>query len=163
MKSSPKSITRDEIMRLVPLVAREGRRISEAFADRENLHQTDMEALSQIMLAEVQNMPMTAGALGAELNITSGATTFLMNRLLRAGLIEKTRDATDSRKVILRLSETGHKLSSEIYPPVLQLSNAVMDRFTLEELQTVHRFLAATMKAMSSYRETMSSRQERED
>lgn len=139
-------------MRLVPLVALEGRRIVEAFADRQKLHQTDIEALSCIIRAEAYLAPLTAGALGRELGLTSGATTFLMTRLERTGLVRRERDAEDQRRVRLYLSTAGRELADAIYPPVLEASDAVMDAFTPAELETARRFLAATTEAMRSYR-----------
>ena len=149
--------TRAELMRLVPLLALEGRRIVEAFAERQGLHQTDVEALSRVMLAEAQGAPLTAGALGSELGLTSGATTFLMNRLERAGVVGRARDASDGRKVHLRLSAAGRDLAEAIYPPILRLSDAVMDKFTPLELATIQRFLAATTAAMATYRASLSA------
>lgn len=149
--------TRADLMRLVPLVALEGRRIVDTFADRKKLHGTDVEALSHIMLAEAQGVSLTAGVLGAELGLTSGAITFLMNRLERAGLVERTRGANDQRKVHLALSTAGRDLARAIYPPILRLSDAVMDRFTPAELATVRRFIAATAAAMATYRTSLLS------
>lgn len=152
---SKQDSTRTDLMRLVPQLALEGRRIAEAFAQREGLHQTDIEALSRVMLAEAQAAPLTAGALGGELGLTSGATTFLMNRLQRAGLVERTRDAHDQRRVHLRLSAAGRELAEAVYPPILRLSAAVMDEFTPAELTTVRRFLTATTTAMATYRASL--------
>ena len=78
-----------------------------------------------------------------------------MRRLEQAGLVERTRDATDQRKVVLRLSAAGRDLARTIYPPVAQLSDAVMDGFTPAELETVRRYLAATTAAMASFRATI--------
>lgn len=147
--------TRAELMRLVPLVALEGRRIVEAFAGQLGLHQTDVEALSHIMLAQAQGRPLTAGVLGGELKLTSGATTFLMKRLENAGLIERRRDSDDQRKVLLELSAAGRDLAAATYPPILNLSDAVMDEFTPAELASVQRFLASTAKAMATYRTSL--------
>ena len=163
MVDSGRDKTRAELMRLVPLVALEGRRIVEAFAERQGLHQTDIEALSRVMLAEAQGAPLTAGALGGELGLTSGATTFLMNRLGRAGLVERTRGTNDQRKVFLRLSAAGRGLAEAIYPPILHLSDAVMDGFTPAELATVQRFLAAVAAAMATYRASIPSAPHRKD
>lgn len=150
-------------MRLVPLVALEGRKIVEAFAKQQRLHQTDAEALSRVMLAEVQGAALTAGALGAELGLTSGATTFLMSRLERAGLVERARDTNDQRKVYLHLSAAGRDLAEAVYPSILHLSHAVMDAFTPAELVTVQRFLAAATTAMANYRASFSAVPHREN
>jgi DNA-binding MarR family transcriptional regulator len=147
--------TRAALMRLVPEVAVEGRRIVTAFAERHGLHETDVEALSHVMLAEAQALPLTAGALGQALKLTSGATTFVMNRLCRAGLVERVRGDGDQRKVHLRLSAEGRAMAAATYPPIVALSGAVMDAFTPAELETVRRFLAATTQAMASYRSSI--------
>lgn len=144
--------TRAEVMRLVPRIAAEGRKIVDAFAERQGLHQTDVEALSRVMLAEAQRTPLTAGALGSDLGLTSGATTFLMNRLERAGLVERARDASDQRKVFVHLSAAGRDLAGAVYPPIQHLTDTVMSEFTAAEMVTIHRFLAATTTAMASYR-----------
>jgi DNA-binding MarR family transcriptional regulator len=123
---------------------------------------TDIEGLSHIMRAEVEGTRLTAGALGGELGLTSGATTFLMSRLKRAGLIKRTRDVEDQRKVCLRLSAAGRKLAHTIYPAVDRLSQSVMDQFTSEELSTVQRFLANTTTAMATYRASFSMKQHRD-
>lgn len=146
---------RAELMRLVPQVAREGRMIVEAIAEQQDLHHTDVEALSRIMLGEVQGSPLTAGDLGQALGLTSGATTFVMTRL--EGLVRRERDAQDQRKVRLHLSTAGHDLAQAIYPPVLELSDAVMDTFCPADLEVVRRFLAATATAMATYRQAISS------
>lgn len=148
---------RSDLMRLVALVGVEGRRIVEAIAERQKLHQTDVEALARVMLADAEGRALTAGALGGELGLTSGATTFLMKRLEQAGLVERSRDASDQRKVFLRLSTAGRDLALTIYPPVAHLSGTVMDGFTPAELEIVRRYLAATTAAMASFRATLAS------
>lgn len=142
---------RAEVMRLIPVVATEGRKISDAFARQHKLHATDVDALGYIMLCEVQERPLSAGSLGTELGLTSGATTFLMKRLERAGLLERVRDSEDHRRVSIHMTKTGRTLAQIIYQPIRNMSTAVMNNFSTEELETVCRFLAATTAAMASY------------
>ena len=154
--------TRAELMRLIPLVAIEGRRTVAAFAEQRSLHETDVEALSRVIVADALSAPLTAGALGAELGLTSGAITFVINRLERAGLVKRTRDADDQRKVCVRLSAAGRELAEAVYPPVHRLSETVMDAFTPAELATVRRFLTAATAAMASYRTSLGTASQRE-
>lgn len=141
------------LSRLVPLVALEGDRIAEAFAARHGLHRTDAQALSLLMDANEQGQAVTAGMLGKELRLTSGATTFCIARLQKAGLVTRQRDDADHRKVIISLSSPGRQLSLEFFRPVIALKNDVMDQFSLDELNVVQRFLLATTEAMAQYRE----------
>ena len=147
---------RSELMRLVPLVATEGRRIVDTIAQQQGLHQTDVEALARVMLAEADARPLTVGVLGGELGLTSGATTFLMKRLAQAGLIERSRHPTDQRKFFVHLTTAGQDLAQTIHPAVMRLSDAVMDAFTPTELETVRRYLAATVEAMAIYHASLS-------
>ena len=144
-------------MRLVPLVMVEGTMVQEALANRQKLHPTDVAALSLLMNAEAQGKALTTGELGAELRITSGATTFLVDRLERAGLVQRVRDQNDQRKIFLHFSDAGRTLADASYSPVLRMSNAVMDQFTAADLETVRRFLAATTTAMAAHRKSLGS------
>ena len=150
--------TRAELMRLVPLIAREGQRIVETLAKQQGVPETDMQALSRIMLAEVEDRPLTAGKLGTELGLTSGAVTFLIKRLRIAGWIEQKNDAQDRRVRHVVFSEAGRDLAMTIYPPVLHLSEAVMDKFTRSELSVIERFMSETLTAMTFYCNTIENK-----
>lgn len=141
-----------DVLRLVPLVAWEGGKISEAFASRHDLHRTDADALSLLMAADADGTSMTTGALGAELGLTSGATTFAVNRLERAGLVQRNRDTDDQRRVFLSLSAAGRDLAMRFYSPVREWSEQVLAKFDQAELETVRRFLGETLSAMASCR-----------
>jgi DNA-binding MarR family transcriptional regulator len=104
------------------------------------------------MAADADERRVTIGALGAELGITSGATTFAVNRLERAGLVRRTRDPDDQRRIFLSLSESGRDLAMRFYSPVRDRSLGVLARFTDAELQIVRRFLGETLTAMEACR-----------
>ena len=144
------------LSRLVPLVALEGDRITEEFAARQGLHRTDVQALSLLMDADEQGEAVTAGMLGKELRLTSGATTFCVTRLEKAGLAMRERDAVDHRKVNISLSALGRNMGLEFHRPVSTLRDSVMSQFTIDELDIVQRFLLATTDAMMQYREALS-------
>ena len=142
-------------MQLVPLIAAEAARITEAFASGQKLHETDVEALALLRSAEERGAVLSPGALGAQLRLTSGATTFLVNRLERAALVERTRDQVDQRKVWLGFTNGGRQLADRLVSPIDRLSAGVMDQFSQEELKVAQRFLLATTDAMAAYRATL--------
>lgn len=150
-----------DVLRLVPLIVWEGGKISDAFAVRHDLHRTDADALSLLMAADADGRPVTTGALGAELGLTSGATTFAVNRLERAGLLQRSRDRDDHRRVFLSLSTSGRDLAVRFYSPVREWSLGVLAKFSDAELEIIRRFLTETVTAMESCRSAFESPERR--
>ena len=144
-----------ELDLLLRLVVVEGTKIVGTFAALHGLHHTDVEALTRILLAEERGVPMTAGALAEELMLTSGAITFVVDRLERAGHITRVRDDTDRRKVLLHHSPGGRALANEFFEPRERQRDAALAQFTPEELEVVHRFLSVTVASMTTTRQSM--------
>lgn len=142
-------------MRLIQLVVLEGNDVAEDFAALHGLHHTDVEALTLIMVAQDRGSPLTAGALARELRLTSGAITFLVDRLVHAGHLTRVRSDADRRKVFLHYSPAGRALADEFFGPFERLSQTAMDQFTPEQLGIIHRFLAVTAAAMADHRRTL--------
>jgi len=150
--------TREELGRLIRLLVEEGTKIVGAFGALHGLHHTDVEALTRVLVAQERGTPMTAGALATELGLTSGAITFVVDRLERAGHLSRVRDDTDRRKVLLHYSPGGRALAEEFFGPIGRRSDAVMDQFTPEELEVVRRYLAVTSAGMAAHRKSLTPR-----
>ena len=150
--------TRAELVRLAQLMVMDGARISAAFAAEHGLHQTDVDALVRVMIAEERGTPLTPGALAGELGLTSGAITFVVDRLERAGHVSRVRDDVDRRKVLLHHSPTGRALAEEFFAPSGRHTDEAMDQFTDDELETVRRYLDVTTTGMAAYRQSLSAR-----
>lgn len=144
--------TRDELMRLVQLIAGEGAKIAENFAAQHGLHHTDAQALAWLLAAQEHGTATTAGALSTELGLTSGGVTFVVDRLERAGHLTRVRDPQDRRKVLLHPSPEARALAEELLRPAQQRTETVMAQFTADELETVRRFLDATATSMAEFR-----------
>lgn len=67
-----------------------------------SLPTSDANALGQIVWAAEGGSPLSPARLGQRIGMTSGATTVLLNRLETAGLVVRTREHTDRRRVTLR-------------------------------------------------------------
>lgn len=70
------------------------------------------------------------GRLAQDACVSQATVTGIVERLLARGLVEKTRDDVDRRRVLVRCSETGSRLAEEA-PPVLQ------EKF-IKELMALH-------------------------
>lgn len=66
-----------------------------------------------VMLVLWKNAPQSVGALGDVLYLDSGTLTPLLKRMEAAGLISRTRDAEDERRVLVDLTDKGRDLRSD--------------------------------------------------
>jgi len=71
-----------------------------------------------VMLVLWEDEPQTVGSLGARLYLDSGTLTPLLKRMEAAGLVSRTRDAEDERRVLIGLTEQGRALRADaLYVP----------------------------------------------
>ena len=113
----------------------------EVAAERLGVHRTDLRLLDMLDT----DGPLTAGRL-AELNrLSKPATTAAIDRLERAGYAKRTRDSEDRRQVIVAVTPKLRRKASAIWGPMATAADDVFERFSLEELEVVARFSAATL------------------
>ena len=66
-----------------------------------------------VMLALYEDAPRSVGDLGHELGMDNGTLTPLLKRLEAAGLVTRTRDPADERRVLVDLTDAGRALREE--------------------------------------------------
>ncbi|MEU7845700.1 MarR family transcriptional regulator [Micromonospora sp. NPDC049114] len=133
----------------------DAQQVGHAFANLHGLNPTDLNALIAVMDAEMFGDPITPGRLGEQLNLSSGSVTALIDRLERAGHIRRDRDTVDRRKVLLHYADQGAALAMEFFRPLGARTDTVMDRFSEDELEVVHRFLAEMGEALRGHRDAV--------
>jgi DNA-binding MarR family transcriptional regulator len=138
---------REDIVELVQRLTTESERLVHAFAARNGLHRTDVEALLHVMHAEGRGEPSTPGRLADALGVTSGAATGAIDRLERAGHVERRRSRDDRRKIHLHYADSGKEVAVAFFQPLGRLTDAIMEQFTDEELAVVRRYLAGIVEA----------------
>jgi DNA-binding MarR family transcriptional regulator len=95
-----------------------------------------------VVLELLDGAPVSVGVLGARLGMDTGTITPLVKRLEASGMVSRTRDPADERRVMVDLTARGRALESEVrgitdkIKTVCQLTDADMDalRRTLEAL-----------------------------
>ncbi|MEU8990539.1 MarR family winged helix-turn-helix transcriptional regulator [Streptomyces sp. NPDC048558] len=117
-------------------------RIAQEFAQSQGLHLTDVQALIAVLDADPDDGPMTPGRLRQQLNLTSGAVTACIDRLERAGHIQRVRAVDDRRVVHLHYAEAAKSLARDYFRPLAHSTETARGRFTAAELTVVVRFLA---------------------
>ena len=67
-----------------------------------DLPTTDANALGQVLWADSSGDPLSPARLGQRIGMTSGSVTVLVDRLEAAGLLVRSREHSDRRRVTLR-------------------------------------------------------------
>lgn len=105
--------------------------LDEAAAGLLGLNLTDLRSLSRLHASG----PSTAGELAAAAGLTRGAMTTAIDRLERAGYVERVRGEVDRRTVVVRLTPEADALVETIWGPIATAGRAVLGRYSRKELE----------------------------
>ena len=81
--------------------------VGQRFAQLHGLNRTDVRALVAIMDAARRGEALTAGGLGAAVELRSASVTALVDRLEKVGHVRRVRDPEDRRRVVLEMSDSA--------------------------------------------------------
>lgn len=123
-------------------------RFALAFADRNGLHPTDLRALLTLLDADRSGSIATPGWLATELGLGSAATTAVLDRLVRAGHVQRAADPGDRRRVLIRVQEQARYLGWSYFGPLVGRLATPMGGFADDELAAVERFLTTMSDAV---------------
>lgn len=115
--------------------------VGQRFAELHGLGRTDVRALVAILDAARRGEALTAGSLGAAVELSSASVTALLDRLERVGHVRRVRDATDRRRVVLEMSESALAAGGEFFGGLQRDLLQAMARYSDDELAVVRRFL----------------------
>ncbi len=126
-------------------------RYVETVGERDSLYRTDLHALSIMMAAARTGTTVTPGLLREELNLSSPATTALVDRLHSAGHVTRRRSDVDRRQVHLDLTDHARATGPKLFAPLARHINGVLDRHPEEHLALLrtmlHELTEATIAA----------------
>lgn len=131
-------------------------RTGHLFAEANDLYASDFRALLLMDAAEQSGGQLTAGELAHQLNLSSGAVTYLVERLVSSGHVVRESDPNDRRKVLLARSSEGKALCREFNTPLGSLVHVALAEFSPEELDAASRVLARFQRAGELYQEELS-------
>ena len=135
----------------------------DVFAKTHGMHPTDLQALVLILNSERQGEAATPGTLRQMLNLTSGAVTGAVDRLVRAGHVRREPDAHDRRQVRLHHDAAGQAVGQDFFGPLGARVDASMARYDEEELALIEDFMATVAEAMAEHRRSLEDRPARPD
>lgn len=119
----------------------------DAVAQRLGLNRTDLRCLDWLF-----DGPKTAGQLAAATGLSTAATTTLVDRLERRGLVQRVRDAADRRKVLVEMTELGWRQTGELYGPLAEQGARLLEQYTDDQLTAMRDHLQAATALIDSHR-----------
>ncbi|WP_427005871.1 MarR family winged helix-turn-helix transcriptional regulator [Pseudarthrobacter sp. H2] len=135
------------LIRILQEFTLEANRYVDAAGGRNDMHRTDLNALAVIMRHTARGETVTPGILRNELNLSSPATTALIDRLHGSGHVVREREGPDRRQVQLRMTPKAYRDGSAMFLPLARNMGDAMAGFTPEELATVTRFMNSMIEA----------------
>ncbi|MFE9956214.1 MarR family transcriptional regulator [Micromonospora sp. NPDC005299] len=110
----------------------------EAAAARLGLNRTDLRAMDLVL---ANDGPLSAGELTRALKLSPAATTTVIDRLEGAGLVTRTRDAENRRRVLVTATDAARAVEQDIYLPVGAAGAQALGRYNKDQLATILDFL----------------------
>ena len=107
-------------------------------AKKQRLHPTDFACISYL---HAQKHPVSPKEIIAELGLTSGSGTALLDRLEQAGFIHRQPNPEDRRGLLVELDRKAAAKPIAQYGQLRASYRRVTDGFTDAELEVVARFL----------------------
>ncbi|RLV47532.1 MarR family transcriptional regulator [Nocardioides mangrovicus] len=107
----------------------------------------DAHALGQVVWAAESGTPLSPGELSRRLGMTTGATTVLVDRLERAGLLRRARESADRRRVTLHPTPAARERTHAFLTVAGTEIAGVLAEASPRDLATIARFLARLVEA----------------
>ena len=135
-----------EIAKILPAILREITSRHETIFSRSSM------AVSHIVVLELLNEkgPSTMSELAKNLNLTMGAATGIVDKMVKSGFVKRERSSEDRRVVNVELLKKGKQVSGEIAKARRELSNKMFSVLTEKEK---HEYLRLLKKVYSGLTE----------
>lgn len=121
--------------------------LSGAAAGSIRLNRTDLRAVQTLRGTQ----GMTAGELSRALQITSGATTRVIDSLTQGGHALRESDPRDRRRVLVRLTPEAASTFDRSFERLREQTRRLLDAYEDGELATVARFLGDVRSLMRAH------------
>jgi DNA-binding MarR family transcriptional regulator len=110
---------------------------SHKIAARLGVNSTDLECLELVAFGS----EVTAGMLAERTGLTTGSITTAIDRLERAGFVQRGRDDADRRKVVISATSAARLRDELSAAPMREVISLVLERYDNNELAFLARVL----------------------
>jgi DNA-binding MarR family transcriptional regulator len=122
-------------------------------SERAGLNRTDWRCLDILGTRG----SMTAGQLARAVRLTTGAVTGVLDRLEAAGLVRRTRDTNDRRRVIIEVTEEVNRRGAPVYGPLIADAARAHAVFDTAELETITKFIRIERQLLARHTERVAT------
>lgn len=124
----------DDRLRLVAILTR---RLEQRLGDHLGVNLTDLSAMGHLMAQG----PLTPSELASHLDVSTAASTHVVDRLERAGHASRERDAADRRKVLVVPAEDSVARALAALSPMLVALDTLVTGLSEADRTVISRFL----------------------
>ncbi|MFI7536720.1 MarR family winged helix-turn-helix transcriptional regulator [Streptosporangium sp. NPDC049376] len=117
------------------------------------INSTDLSAIEHL----ITDGPLTAKDLADRLQVSTAASTHIVDRLERAGHVTRQPHTTDRRKVLVVLADTSKARLFEHLAPLLDGVSERVDKLSGAEREVIEHFLAGVVQIYTAAAEGMTS------
>jgi len=146
----------DQIAADVRALSAESDQIGRVFAARHDVAANDFRALLHVMVAETAGVPLTAGELRREMGTSAPAITYLVERMIASGHLQREAHPDDRRKVVLRVADHGMTVARGFFAPLAEHTSRALADLPDDDLAAAHRAFRALIDAMGAFRRDLS-------
>jgi DNA-binding MarR family transcriptional regulator len=118
----------------------------QAIASKLGINVTDTRCFE--LMSRYSQGPLTAGDIARASGLTTGAVTGILDRLEKAGLVERFRDASDRRKVFVRPCLEALQKVSRLYEGLAAASLKHASSYSTKELELVKDYLEGSLQVL---------------
>ncbi|QVI21037.1 MarR family transcriptional regulator [Nocardia tengchongensis] len=151
-------MSRENLDELIAQVGRESQALQAAVDDVDQaaatafgVNRTDLRCLEVLVRGE-----STPGALAAELGLTSGSVTTMLDRLVKLGHVTREPEPGDRRKVLVRITPATMAQAWRIYGPIAEEGASEMAGYHEAELRIILDFLVRSRELQQRHRARIS-------
>jgi DNA-binding MarR family transcriptional regulator len=137
-----------EIVELLHALGTQMHAVGTRFAAAEQLHHTDVQALSILALAGGR---LTAGELARALDLSSGATTRLVDRLERVGHVARHPDEQDRRRRHVAITPGALATAGAFFGQLSATMEGVLTPYGPADRRVIRDFLRDVVAAMQTH------------
>jgi len=116
---------------------------------KDNVKKTGLSGSQLWIMQQIYNFNgISNSELAKNLTLHVSTSSILVNKLIKKGLVEKTRSQTDERKIVLTISSKGKQLMAKAPKSPEGAIPSALKKLSIEELEELNKVLTKFAKKM---------------